>query len=500
MFKNSNVDLVLCVGSSILVLLAVSLLAIYPVQANDLINDVFVFITKIVGIPLLWICFFSLVYCIYIGIRYGHIRLGKETPEYSLFNYISMVMCAGLGSAFVIWSLVEWVYYYTSPPLGIESRSIEAAEWATVYNYFHWGFIPWAMFLLATIPVSYAFYIRKVPALRLSTVCAAMLGDRPSTRVIEKIIEFTFIFSVVGGLSVTLGLGIPMIAEGIAHLFGFKATFMTNIFTTLGIAMIFTMSSYIGIGKGMRILSAANIYFAIFCLALIFIIGPTYFIMGQITNGFGLMMQNFLRISFNTDPIAQGGFPEAWTIFFYSLGIVYAGLMALFITKISRGRTLGTMIFTVLIAGSAGCFLFFGINGAFSMDLFLSGKVDVVSLLLSEGNGQTVIAILETIHFPKLAVVGFIVLISLFLTTSLDSAAFSLSAATTVKLGNDDNTSKTLRLFWCVLLTLIPTGMTFIEAPLTSLQTVAILASLPLLVVMIYMNYGFLKWLKEDGY
>lgn len=500
MFKNSNVDLVLCIGSSVLVFFAVSLLAIYPDQANDLINKIFVFITKIVGIPLLWICFFSLVYCVYIGIRYGKIRLGSEKTEYSLFNYISMVMCAGLGSAFVIWSLVEWVYYYISPPLGIAPRSTEAAEWATVYNYFHWGFIPWAMFLLATIPVSYAFYIRKIPALRLSSVCVAMLGDRSSTKLIAKIIEFTFIFSVVGGLSVTLGLGIPMISEGIAHLFSFPSTFMTNILTTLGIAAIFTISSYIGIGKGMRILSIANIYFAIFCLMLIFLIGPTYFIVGQITNSFGLLIQNFLRISFNTDPIAQGGFPETWTIFFYSLGIVYAGLMALFITKISRGRTLRTMIFTVLIAGSAGCFLFFGINGAFSMDLFLTGRVDVVDLLLKEGNGQTVIAILETIYFSKLAIIGFIILVTLFLTTSLDSAAFSLSAATTVKLGDDDDTPKFLRLFWCILLTLIPTGMTFIKAPLTSLQTIAILTALPLLAVMLCMNYGFLKWLKEDGY
>lgn len=498
--NNKKIDVPLMAVSLILIITAVVLLALFPQSGTKFISNLFSLITNNLGTPILWFGFLVFVYCTYMAFsKYGRIKLGEGEAEFSMFQYLSMMICAGLGSACVIWSFVEWAYYYSSPAQGLEPSGDHAAEWATAYNLFHWGFIPWAMFVVLAIPVSYAFHCKKIPALRFSIICEHMLKGKPYAKVVGKFVDYLFVFCVVGGMSVTLGLGIPVISTGLGNIFGFEVSFGVNVFVTLGIAAIFTLSSYVGIDKGMKKLSSLNVYVAIiFILALLFT-GPTRFILKEITNGLGIMLQNFVGISLWTDPINDSGFPENWTIFFYSFGIVYATLMAIFITKISKGRTLRQMICSVIFGGSAGCFVFFGINGSFSMNLQLSGKMNVVQVLLEDGNSETIIGILDHTVFGIIAVIVFVIVTILFLATSLDSAAFSLSACSTKSLSENENTSPILRLIWCIALALIPLCMNFIGASLNTLQTITIITSLPFIVVIICMTKGLFTWLKEDG-
>lgn len=500
--KNKNIDLPLMIISLILILVVVVLLSIFPVEGTEFISDLFTKVTDSGGVFILWFGLLVFVYCLFMAFsRYGKIRLGDSDtkPDFTMFQYAAMMISAGLGAAFIIWSFVEWAYYYSTPALGIEPFSELAAEWASAYNFFHWGFTPWAMFVIAAIPVSYAYYVRKVPALRFSTICESMLGEKPYVKPLCKLIDFSFVFCVVGGLSVTLGLGIPVIADGLGRIFGFTPNFAVNVIVTLAIATIFSLSSYIGIGKGMKNLSTWNMRIAIVFILAVLFTGPTNFILKQLTNGIGLMLQNYLRISLWTDPVVNGGFPEAWTIFFYAFGIVYATLMALFITKISKGRTMRQMICSVIFGGGGGSIIFFGINGSFSMDLQLTGKMDVVTSLFEKGNSATIISVLDNTVFGLLGVVAFVIMLTLFLATSLDSAAFSLSATSTKVLKEGDETSPMLRLFWCITLALVPLCMNFIGAPLATLQTITIVTSLPFIFVLIGMTKGMFTWLKEDG-
>ena len=98
-----------------------------------------------------------------------------------------------------------------------------------------------------------------------------MLKGKTYARPLGKLVDYLFVFCVVGGLSVTLGLGIPVISAGLGAIFGFVPTFSINVIVTLCIALIFTLSSYVGIDKGMKKLSSINVYAAIvFILALLF--------------------------------------------------------------------------------------------------------------------------------------------------------------------------------------------------------------------------------------
>lgn len=496
--KDRNIGYPLMLVSLLIFASLAAYLATDAERAGRVINTMFAVSTNNLGTIILCFGASAIIFCVYVMLKYGKIKLGNEKAAYSYPAYMAMLMAAALGSAAVNMSLVEWSWYYAYPGLGMEPLSQTAAEFSLTYSMFHWGILSWAIYGMAAIPVCYAYHVRRLDALRFSAVCEYMIGDKPYAKVIGKIVDFLFVISLVGGTVVTLGVGIPILSSGIGRIFGFAPTFATNIIVTLFIASLFSLSSYVGLEKGMKKISGAAMYIAIVFMAALLFVGPTQFILKNFTNSLGLMFQNYIQMTLWTDPISNGGFPEAWTIFYIIWGVAYATLVSLFVAKISRGRTLGEMIFGVVFGGSMGCWVFFGVNSGFALDLQLSGKFDVVKSMAEIGQSETIIRILSYTPFGIFGVIVFIVMAILFLATTMDSAAFTLSATTTKHLSQGENTSPMLRLFWCIVIALTPLAMTFIKAPFSSLQTLSIIAALPFTVVIILMALKSLKWLKED--
>lgn len=44
--------------------------------------------------------------------KYGNICFGEGKLEYSMFFWLFMFICVGLGFFMFYWGVVEWVYYY----------------------------------------------------------------------------------------------------------------------------------------------------------------------------------------------------------------------------------------------------------------------------------------------------------------------------------------------------------------------------------------------------
>lgn len=500
--NDKNQDWVTTIASIAGIALIVIFLANYPEEGTAVINAIFDWMIANIGSLLLWSGILAIVYSLCFACsKYGNIRLGSGKPKYSTFSYLSMMFCAGLGSSSIYWSFTEWTYYYTGPPFGIEPMSHTAAEWATAYNIYHWGIIAWGIFAILSIPVAYAYHIRKVNALRLGTVIVEMLPEKMNAGakgLIRTLVDIAVIFGVASCCGVMLGLGAPMISNGFAKITGLELSFGLNICVILGIAVVYTISSYVGTEKGMQTLSNVSVYGILAFVAFILIVGPTDFILRQTTNGIGLMIQNFVVMSTYTDPVLKGGFPDSWTIFFWVYGYACAMFMILFITKISEGRTLRQMSLGVAFGGSTGCLVFMGINGSYSMSQQLQGKIDLVRLMAEKGGDEAIMQLIGALPGGNFAILYFIFIAAIFMATTLDSAAFSLAASTTKNLKSEDNTSPILRLFWCVVLAAIPLCMIFINAPLSSLKTIVIIAGSPIIVISVFMVIRLRAWLKED--
>ncbi|WP_163835339.1 BCCT family transporter [Spartinivicinus ruber] len=502
MIKTKKLDILLLTISLVTVSSIVIILTLFPESGKTGANYIFNWLTMIFGTPILLAVFLAVVFLVILGFgKYGNIRLGDSNPEYSTFSWVAMMICAGLGSATVYWAFAEWAYYFTSPPLGIEKGTTAAYEISTAYNLFHWGISAWSTYCIAALPVAYHFHVRKNPGLSLSAVCSAVRGSKETTpmwRSLCRLIDTIFIFTCFGGLSITLGVSVPMVAEILASIVDIKPSFGMNLGIILFISAIFSLSSYIGIAKGMARISSINTYLAIgFCLA-VFIMGPTLYIAKSTVNGLGTMFQNFIKMSLWTDPVENSGFPEGWTIFYWLYWITYTPFVALFITKVSKGRTIRAVITNMLVSGSIGCFFFFGIIGSFSQHANINGVVDVAGMVVAGQGNPAIVQLLNTLPVSTIFIVLFATISVLFLATTLDSAAFTMAATVTRGIKEGEDPSPMIRLFWCIMLAAVPLAMLFIRAPLNTIKTCAIVTAIPLTFILGYMIYGFIRWLKID--
>ena len=300
----------------ILVAIFVFFMCLKPETTLNAVNTVFDAVTSVMGVPILWFVFIGLFLCLYLALgKHGNIKLGEGEPEYSLFSYIAMMMCAALAATASYYSFVEWSFYYADPAFGIEPYSQEAAEISLSYAFFHWGFSVQVVFVLTAVSLAYAYHVKKVPVLRISAVCEAMLGDFKYKKPLGKLIDALTILSIVGGM------GVSLISAGIGKIFGIEVTFTTNVIVLILVAVIFSITSIVGIERGMKKLSDWTLYAAIFLIAFIFITGPTQFIWKNFTQSVGTMFSNYIDMSLFTDPIRESGFPELNTIFLFTLAL-----------------------------------------------------------------------------------------------------------------------------------------------------------------------------------
>ncbi len=437
---------------------------------------------------------------IYLGVsKYANIRFGDEEPEYSLFSYIAMMTLAALASAALYWSFTEWTYYYMTPGLGMEPGSREALESSLGYAFFHWGVSGQCVYVGIGAAMAYAFYIRKVPLLQTSAVCCAMMGNFKGKTLVGKLIDFCVIFGIVGGLGCTLGLAVPLAGGALTKLFGIEVTGPIKIAIVIVIALVFTSTSFIGTKKGMKNLSNFTSTLCILFLIFIFIAGPTTFIMKNTVNSFGWMLYDFPRMSLFTDPVDNGGFPEAWTLFFQAFYLNYAAMMGIFIAKISKGRTLRQLVWATLIGISAGGWFLFTVNGSFAIHSHITGLTDIVALVNSGVAEKGIFDVMALLPGGNilLPIVILIVIIG-FVASSLDSASLSLAQTTTLMTENNGEVNRWFRVFWCFVLTLVPLSILLADASFSALKMLAILISIPFMVIVAYMEIMLLRWLSED--
>ena len=127
---------------TLVIVLALSIyIVLLPEQATATLNNLRVFTTSKMGFyfVLITIGIFAVNISLAFS-KYGNIKLGKGDPNYKTFSWIAMIFCATMGTSILYWATLEWVYYYTGPPMGLAPQSIAAAEVAVSYSFFPLGY------------------------------------------------------------------------------------------------------------------------------------------------------------------------------------------------------------------------------------------------------------------------------------------------------------------------------------------------------------------------
>jgi len=486
--------------TALIAILAASIpLILYPAAGKAVVDGLLSSFTGTFG----WLylltgvgSFFFMVWLAYGPL--GRIKMGApdEQPEFRTVPWIAMLFCAGIGISIVNWAFVEPLYFLSGPPLGIEAGTTEATEWAAMYPMFHWGVVPWALYLMPALPMAYVLYVRKVNVLRLSEACRGILGkavDGP----VGKLIDVIVIFSIVGGVGTSLGLSVPLVSALFQEMFGLADSFGLQMGILAAWTAMIAWSVYNGLNKGIQTLSNINAALGFLLLFFVLIVGPTIFLLNLWTNSVGLFLDNFFRINFWTDPVAKSGFTEDWTIFYWAWWIAYAPMMGLFVARISRGRTIKEIIVNGVVWGTIGCWAFFAIWGGYALDLQLSGTVDLQAILSSDGIPATVVAILKTLPIAWLVIPLFTLLCFVFLATTVDSSAYMLASTCTKEITGYQEPARWNRILWALILAVVGIGLLSVGG-LKVVQSSTILAALPMIPVLIIMSASLIRSAYSD--
>lgn len=481
---------------SVIVILMVCIpLILFPSQGNALIYGLNDFMTYHFGFLDMWMGLGVFIFALWISFsKYGSIHFGDkgESPEFTAFQWGSMLFCAGIGSGIMYWGTIEWAYYFQSPPFHLEPGSWEAAEMAATYGIFHWGPIGWALYSVPALPLAYSYFVEKDHMLKISESLRPIIG-RYSGGYFGKLIDVFFIFGAVGATATSLGLGTPMIAAGIGYILGVEPTIQIKLISLFIVTLLFSVSAYSGLKKGIQRLSTINIYFMFLILVFVLVVGPTQFMIRMGTTSLGILVQDFFRMSTWMDPVVNSGFPESWTVFYWAWWIISAPLLGLFIARISKGRSVRQVVLGSMVLGTSGCALMFIILGNLGLHLQLTGQLDVVGLLGSKSAPQAIVTILGTLEYGTWVVGIFTIVAIIFTATTFDSISYILATATSKDIEEDQEPEKWNRLFWAFLLAFLPGTLLLIDGPLKAIQTTSIITAVPVIFILIGMILSFMR-------
>ena len=491
-------------GSLGLLLLVTVPLIVFPEQGAAWVLSAREFLTGTLGVLYLALGIGAVGFMVYICISdIGQIQLGDpgEEPEFSTISWASMLFCAGIGASIMYWSMIEWAYYYQDPPFHLEGMTNEAAQWAAAYGIFHWGPLAWAIYLIPALPIAYFYYVRKRAVLKISEALLPVLGERRAHGALGKLLDVMFVFGMLGGAATTLSLAAPLINEGAHELFGAPKNITSQIVVLIICTSIFGYSAFSGLKKGIQMLSNINFWLALLLLAFVFVVGPTTFMAEAGLDALGRVLSNLVHMATWMEPFGEfegfpdSGFPQSWTIFYWAWWLAFAPSVGLFIARISRGRTIRSMVMGSMFYGTFGCFLFFMVLGNYGLYLQLSGQLDVINILNTQTPTAAIFAMLNQLPLSYFVIAVYTVLAIIFTATTFDSISYILASVVQKKV--DDEPMRWNRMFWACALSVMPIALLLLGG-LETLQTASIVGGAPLLPVALLLCISVVKAARYD--
>lgn len=489
--------------SVLIIILLVAGLTIFPEQGKKAAASILHMLTNTFGSTMQLLTVIILIFLVGLCFsKYGDIRFGNSKPDYSTLSWVAMMFFCGNGAGTVYWAFLEWGHHFNAAPKlnGVPVSEAMNYELSMAYTFFDWGPSAWALLCVFVLPFAYHYYIKKDSELRFSVLCKYAVGEKHVRGTFGKVVDFIFIFAAVGSISITAGTSASTIASALADLIGIPTSFLLSTMVLLGVAVLYSLSSIVGIEKGMRRISDSNVYLCLLLLGFILIVGPTMQIIDSVINSLGILGQEYIRMSLWTDPIARTGYPQGWTAFYLVYWFVFGPFTGLFVAKISKGRKIKEVIINMLLSGSAGLVVFFGIIGGYQQSLRMKGILDIPNMLSTGKSESIAMATINSLPLSKIVMVVYLLVIILFLATTLDACSFTLSSTVSKNLKATEEPNKSLKFAWCIILVALPIAISYIGTDIDTIKSIVLSTGLPLVVILAIIYSGFLKEMfKEYG-
>lgn len=436
--------------------------------------------------PVTIFCYFCVAALLFLVFsKYGKIRLGGENakPEFSTFSWLSCLFMAGCGIGIVFYCQEPILHYFNNPYTGnVPGDPVSVAYSLTLFN---WTINDWVQFALLGVIIAY-FHYNKGKDLRMSSI---LPGSTPLW--VRRMIDIIMAIGVISGLTTSLGLGVTQIGKGFDYVF---ETSISPYILMFVIAVVAAWSVTSGLKKGVKWLSNISTVMVCLLMASVVIIGVFYLdifnFLEYIAKGSGLLFLNYFSYNdFYNE--ASDSWAAANPIFFNLWFAAWAAFVAVFVAKISKGRTIREFIIGVVAFPTIFTIIWFGIFGCVGAEyrelIYKAMSNDVPTALF--------------IFFQNITNSGYYVILSaaallticLFFITSSDSGSYVVSTL----LSKEKHVGPRDKIFWASIQCVVAMVLYWCGG-LALVQSVSVIMGILVMVLIVVGFVFFIIKLKSD--
>eukprot|EP00429_Kryptoperidinium_foliaceum_P020021 CAMPEP_0176047276 /NCGR_PEP_ID=MMETSP0120_2-20121206/23479_1 /TAXON_ID=160619 /ORGANISM="Kryptoperidinium foliaceum, Strain CCMP 1326" /LENGTH=827 /DNA_ID=CAMNT_0017380691 /DNA_START=109 /DNA_END=2592 /DNA_ORIENTATION=+ len=330
-------------------------------------------------------CFMA--FMIWVAFRFGHVRLGPKDsrPEFDDLTYFAMLFSAGIGVGLFFYGVSEPLWHQGSnwfTNAGYHNQD-EVDMNAINYTVFHWGITGWSQYLVVALCAGLAGFRFNLP-FTLRSCFYPLLGEYTWGWIGDVIDGFTIV-TTVAGVCTSLGLGAFQLKAGLEFVGAVEEdltpekTQTVHVVSIWVITCVATMSVVSGLNVGIKYLSQLGFGLGMLLLLIVFVLEKTNYMLNLIVQEVGYYFQtSILLLNFWTDTFGQlkdgqgravddkssaVWWMDAWTVFYIGWWVAWAAFVGLFIARISKGRTIGSIVFYSYLAPLGYTIIWFCIFG-----------------------------------------------------------------------------------------------------------------------------------------
>ena len=253
----------------------------------------------------------------------------------------------------------------------------------------------------------------------------------------------------------------------------------TQALVIAGLVALYTVSAISGLSRGIQILSRVNVVLGFVLLLYILVLGPTGFILEGYGKGLGSYLGNFFQMSLFR---ADGGWLGWWTVFFWGWFLGYGPLMAMFIARVSRGRSIRSIVIMLSIVAPLVTNFWFTIIGGSGIAMDLAEPGSVAGAFEGFNLPAALLAITQQLPLGFLISVLFLALTTIFVATTGDSMTYVISVA----MSNEDRPAMAVRVFWGIAMGLMAIILISVgSGGVAKLQSFIVVTAVPVSLVLL---------------
>lgn len=451
----------------------------------------------------------------------GNIRLGGDVePEYSLWNWFAISLCAGIGTGIVFWGPVEPLLFSAAPQeaSGVAANTYEAVLWAFDKTYLHWSFAPYACYCVFGVVLAYAIYNLRAP---FSVSSGFALIRKIGGGKLAGIVDTFMVFALVGGVAGSLGYGLLQIGSGMTTVFGLESTPVVYIAICLAIVVAFTVASVTGIDRGIRWFADKNAWMFLALMLLAFLFGPAQWVCNLFAETFGHFLNGFVQsitavTAFPDDGSVAGAvwassselWPQWWDEYYFVDFLSFGAIVGLFSIKLAKGRTLRQFVVMNWLVPALFGIVWFAVFGGLALDIqynyaAYADKVDLqgcgslYAYMQQFGNEAMMLKVVEAIPFSFVLKPLILLLVAISFVTLADSMTSTISLLTLRESGSEE-APMPIKVVWGVIIGAVSLVFT-LTGNIEGIKIVKTVCGYPVLIIGILMMVIFLTALGRRG-